>query len=73
MDILILNWKDIKNPEVGGAEIIAFEFARRLVQDGHSVTFFSRFFKGGLNEEIVDGVKIVRRGNKLSVYIHAYL
>lgn len=73
MDILILNWKDIKNPEVGGAEIIAFEFARRLVQDGHNVTFFSRFFKGGLNEEIVDGVKIVRRGNKLSVYIHAYL
>lgn len=72
MDILILNWKDIKNPEVGGAEIIAFEFARRLVKDGHAVTFFSRSFNGGRREESMDGVKIVRRGNKFSVYIHAF-
>jgi len=73
MDILILNWKDIKNPEAGGAEIIAFEFARRLVKEGHSVIFFSRCFNNCLNEEIADGVKIIRRGNKFTVYIQAYL
>ncbi len=72
MDILILNWKDVKNPEVGGAEIIAFEFARRLVKDGHNVVFFCRTFQGCLPEEEIDGVKIIRRGNKFTVYLHAF-
>src|SRR5579883_455916 len=73
MDILILNWKDIKNPAKGGAEVIAFEFAKRLVRDGHSVTFFSRSFKNAKPDEILDGVRIIRRGNLLSVYLKAYL
>lgn len=73
MDILILNWKDVKNPQAGGAEIIAFELARRLVKEGHKVTFFSRAFSNCLKEEIIDGVKIIRRGNKFTVYIQAYL
>lgn len=72
MKILILNWKDVKNPEVGGAEIIAFGFARRLVKDGHSITFFARKFKNCKSEEIIDGVKVVRRGGKLTVYLHAF-
>src|SRR3989344_7357865 len=72
MDILILNWKDIENPEAGGAEIIAFEFARRLVKEGHKVTFFSRTFSNCLKEEIIDGVEIIRRGNKFSVYVQAF-
>lgn len=72
MDILILNWKDIKNPDAGGAEIIAFELARRLAKEGHKVTFFSRCFKNCLKEEIVDGVEIIRRGNKFTVYLWAY-
>ncbi len=72
MDILFLNWKDVKNPEVGGAEIIAFEFARRLVKDGHSVTFFSRSFKDALSREVIDGVDIIRKGNKLTVYAEAF-
>lgn len=72
MNILILNWKDVKNPEVGGAEIIAFEFARRLVRDGHSVTYFTSQFEGSKQEETIDGVKIVRRGSVYTVYFHAY-
>lgn len=73
MNILILNWKDIKNPEVGGAEVIAFEFAKRLVKEGHTVTFFCRQFVGGNNEEYIDGVHIVRQGNRYSVYFRGYL
>lgn len=73
MDILILNWKDIKNPQVGGAEVIAFELAKRLVKEGNTVTFFARSFAGCLNEETIEGVKVIRRGGKLSVYIHAFL
>jgi len=73
MEILILNWKDVKNPQVGGAEVIAFEFAKRLVKDSHKVTFFSRSFPNCVKEETLDGVKIIRRGNRLSVYLEAYL
>lgn len=69
----MLNWKDIKNPTAGGAEIIAFFLARNLVRDGHKVIFFSKMFKSAFPEETIDGVRIVRRGNSFSVYLHAYL
>jgi glycosyltransferase involved in cell wall biosynthesis len=73
MDILILNWKDIQNPDVGGAEIILYELSKRLVKDGHRVTWFTRGFSGAVPEETIGGVTFVRRGGKLSVYIRAYL
>jgi len=72
MNILILNWKDIKNPDRGGAEVIAHEFSRRLVTEGHTVTFFSRRFPNCKTIESIDGVRIVRKGNLLSVYLHAW-
>lgn len=71
MDILIFNWKDIKNPEAGGAEVIAFEYARRLVKDGHTVTFFSRAFIDSFAHEVIDGVRIIRKGNRVTVYFRA--
>ena len=73
MRILFLNWKDVKNPDVGGAEIIAFEFARRLVKDAHEVIFFSRTFPGCRKQEVLDGASIIRRGNRLTVYLEAFL
>ena len=38
MNILILNWRDIKNPKSGGAEILTHELAKGLVNKGHKVT-----------------------------------
>lgn len=73
MFILILNWKDIKHPEVGGAEIIVYELARRLVQDGHQVTWFCRSFPDCQSEEILNGIRIVRRGNLVTMYLLAPL
>lgn len=73
MNILILNWKDIKHPQVGGAEIIVYELAKRLVKDGHQVTWFCRSFKGGLASEILDGFQVIRRGNLLTMYFYAVL
>lgn len=63
MRILIFNWRDIKNPTSGGAEILTHEIAKGLVKKGNSVTQFSSVFKNALSEEIVDGVKIMRRGH----------
>lgn len=72
VNTLIYNWKDIKNPEAGGAEVIVFHLARRLVRDGHRVTVFTRAYPGCTPEETLDGVQVIRRGNRLSVYLHAF-
>ena len=73
MNILILNWKDIKHPQVGGAEIIVYELAKRMVEKGDRVTWFCRSFKGGNKKDNIEGIEIVRRGSLYSVYIHAVL
>lgn len=72
MHILIYNWKDLKNPDVGGAEIILFELAKRFIKEGHQITWFCRRFKRCIPEEIIDGIKVVRRGNPITVYWHGY-
>ncbi|MBI5613910.1 glycosyltransferase family 4 protein [Candidatus Gottesmanbacteria bacterium] len=73
MDILILNWKDVRNPDVGGAEIILFEFAKRMIAEHHRVTWFTRSFSGCKRYENIDGISVVRMGGKLSVYVQAFL
>jgi glycosyltransferase involved in cell wall biosynthesis len=72
MDILFLNWKDLKNPDVGGAEIIIYEMAKRLVAEGHTVTWFCRSFPNAKEYDHYDGIQIIRRGNILSVYWEAF-
>lgn len=68
MHILWLNWRDIRNPEAGGAEVLTHEVARRLVKQGYEVTLFSASFPGCIPEESIDGIKYVRSGSKYSVY-----
>ena len=58
MKILILNWRDIKNPRAGGAEVLTHEMAKGWVQAGHNVTFFTASFKGAKPEEVLDGVNV---------------
>jgi len=72
MKILILNWRDIKNPRAGGAEVLTHELAKGWVAAGHEVTFFSSFFTKAKKRESVDGVSIIRAGNAISVYWQAY-
>ncbi|MBI2028405.1 MAG: glycosyltransferase family 4 protein [Candidatus Levybacteria bacterium] len=62
MKILIFNWRDIKNPSSGGAEILTHEMAKRWVRLGHSVTQFSSKFPNCLSEEFVDNVLYIRKG-----------
>ncbi len=63
MRILILNWRDIKNPQGGGAEILTHEIAKRWVEKGHKVVQFSSAFPNSANEETIDGIKIIRKGH----------
>ncbi|MBU5689300.1 MAG: glycosyltransferase family 4 protein [Candidatus Aenigmarchaeota archaeon] len=68
MKILIYNWKDIKHPGAGGAEVLTYEVAKRWIKKGHEVTWFSPAFEGCEKEEEIDGINIVRDGDKFSVY-----
>lgn len=71
MKILIFNWRDVKNPVAGGAEVFTHEVAKRWASQGHKVTLFTAAFPNGKREELRDGVKIIRNGGKYSVYQRA--
>lgn len=63
MRILILNWRDIKNPKSGGAEILTHEIAKRWAKLGHNVTFFTSFFPNSKKKEKIDRVLVIRSGH----------
>src|SRR3989344_1079432 len=69
MRILVFNWKDIKHPYAGGAEVNIHEQAKIWIKQGHKVTQFSPRFKNCKNFEIVDGVNIMRKGGRYSLYL----
>ena len=69
MKILAVNWRCIKNPEMGGAEVHFHEIFKRVVKLGHEVTLVVHQFPRGLHEEKIDGIKIIRVGNKYSFKI----
>ncbi len=64
LNILIVNWQCIKNPFGGGAEVHMHEIFSRIVKMGHSVTLFCCKFKNCRDEEVIDGIKIIRRGSR---------
>lgn len=73
MKILVFNWKDIKHPYAGGAEVNIHEQAKRWIKKDHFVTQFSPMFKDAKKSEIVDGIEIIRKGGRYSVYLWAVL
>lgn len=68
MRILVCNWKDLRHPAAGGAEVYTHEVARRWVAAGHQVTIFAAAVRGHTAEESVDGVRVVRGGGRFGVY-----
>lgn len=62
--ILLINWRDSKNPEAGGAELYFHEIFKRLAAKGYSITVLSHTFPGVPSEETVDGMRIIRKGSK---------
>ncbi|MDY6866126.1 MAG: glycosyltransferase family 4 protein [Halobacteriota archaeon] len=71
MKILIFSWRDIKNPDAGGAEVFTHENAKRFVEKGNEVTLFTSRFEGCKSNEIIDGVEVFRDGGKYTVYLKA--
>jgi glycosyltransferase involved in cell wall biosynthesis len=66
--VLVLNWRDTRHPEVGGAEQYMHQIARRWVRQGVKVTWFTARPKGMAAHEVIDGIQIIRFGGPLSLY-----
>ncbi len=71
MRILVLNWRDPAHPKAGGAEYFTHGIAKRLVERGHAVTWIAGAFDGGQADTMLDGIRVRRAGNALSVRTHA--
>jgi glycosyltransferase involved in cell wall biosynthesis len=63
MRILAVNWRDIRNPEAGGAEVHLHEILSHLVRWGHTATLLASGWPGCAPEETADGIRIIRRGH----------
>ncbi len=62
--ILAINWQDISNPLGGGAEVHFHEIFKRVAAAGHNVTLLCSRYNGAADEEMIDGIRIVRRGKR---------
>ena len=67
--VVFFNWRDTANPEGGGSERYVETMARGLVGHGARVTIFCAAHEAAPSDEMVDGVRYVRRGNQLDVYL----
>ncbi len=66
--VAFLSWRDTHNPEGGGAERYLEKMAQGLVARGARVTIFCAAHAAAPPEDVVDGIRFVRRGSKLTVY-----
>jgi glycosyltransferase involved in cell wall biosynthesis len=66
--VVFLSWRDTRNPEGGGAERYLEKMAAGLVERGCHVTIFCAAHAAAPPDEMVDGIRFVRRGSKMSVY-----
>ncbi len=66
MNILVLNWRDIRHPEAGGAEVHFHELFERLVARGHTVYLLTTRYPGSTPLEEINGVTVYRWGHTLT-------
>jgi glycosyltransferase involved in cell wall biosynthesis len=71
--IVIANWRDLRHPDAGGAEVYCEEVARRLARDGRDVVVLTSAVAGRPRSEMTDGYRVVRGGSRLGVYPFALL
>jgi glycosyltransferase involved in cell wall biosynthesis len=65
MRILFQVYRDIKNPDAGGASILSHKIAKGLAAGGHRVVIMSSSFRGSTELEEYDGITILRSGSQI--------
>ena len=69
--ILIVNWRDLENPEAGGAEVFTHEVAKQWVAQGNEVTLLASGFREAAATADLDGVHVRRLGRLRTGSYHA--
>src|SRR4051812_5789578 len=70
--VLFLNWRDTAHPEGGGSEVFLERVAAEMVSRGYRVTLICQAYGIAPAEETSpDGIRIVRRGGRHTVYVVA--
>ena len=70
MHVVALNWRDLKNPRGGGAEVHMEEILRHLGHRGHRCTLITSRYLGAPAVEEADGYRIVRGGHELDFNLY---
>lgn len=73
LKIGVLHWRDILNPESGGAERLLFKIVQQLASEGFEITWFSPRFSGSRTVDRIGDITVHRIGDKYSVYLLASL
>lgn len=68
MHVAFLTWRDSTHPDGGGSEVFVEQVARGLVERGHQVTIVCAQHGSAPAREDLDGVTLLRRGGRLTVY-----
>jgi glycosyltransferase involved in cell wall biosynthesis len=67
--VVVLNWRDPWHPEGGGSELYVHQVAQEMRAAGRTVTWVTARYPGAAGDEVVDGIRFVRRGGHLTVYL----
>jgi glycosyltransferase involved in cell wall biosynthesis len=68
--ITFMSWRDTGHPDGGGSERYVQEIAERLVRRGDAVTIVCARYPGATPDTVQSGVRLRRRGGRLTVYLH---
>jgi glycosyltransferase involved in cell wall biosynthesis len=71
--VLLLCWRDTGHPDGGGSETYLQRIGAQLAASGVDVTLRTAAYDRAARDEVVDGVRISRRGGRYSVYVWAML
>lgn len=71
--VVFFSWRDTRNPEGGGAEVYLEKVAAGLVRRGARVTIFCASHDAAPADEVRHGIRFVRRGSKMGVYLRGML
>jgi glycosyltransferase involved in cell wall biosynthesis len=70
--VLFLNWRDTRHPEGGGSEVYIERVAAEMAARGYRSTILCQAYANAAAEETrPDGVRVVRRGGRHTVYLCA--
>lgn len=72
MKLLVINWQDWLNPLSGGAEVHLYEIFKRIAKT-NDVTLFCSKHPGDKDFEVIDNIKIIRKGGRNNFNFVAYL